>query len=86
VLADRERVKISVSFAPGSGVPAEVFEIGYLVEENLPDGSPPLSRNEGNMPPTGLWFPADGKLLQIPGQILVTARNLVQFVPAEPPE
>lgn len=86
VLAERERVKIRVSFVSENGARNEVFEIGYLVEENLPDGSPPLAPTEGKMPPTALWFPADGKLLQIPGQILVTARNLVQFTPAESPE
>jgi len=79
VLAERERVKITVSFATEEGGRSEVMEVGYLVPDHLPAGSPPLVRAEDGMAPVGLWFPASGKLLQIPGQFVVTARNLVQF-------
>jgi hypothetical protein len=79
VLAERERVKITVSFATEEGGRSEVMEVGYLVADHLPAGSPPLVRTEDGLAPVGLWFPASGKLLQIPGQFVVTARNLVQF-------
>jgi hypothetical protein len=81
VLADRERVKITVSFGTGEDVLSEVIEFGFLVEDRLPVGSPPLIREDDDSPPVGLWFPASGKLLQIPAQVIVTARNLAQFAP-----
>ncbi len=81
VLADRERVKITISFGTGEDVRSEVIEFGFLVEDHLPVESPPLIREDGDSPPVGLWFPASGKLLQIPAQTVVTARNLVQFAP-----
>ena len=49
----------------------------------LPAGSPPLVQHEDGLRPVGVWFPASGRLLQIPAQTVVTARNLVQFSPAE---
>lgn len=81
VLAERERVRITVSFGTGEAVRSEVIEFGFLVEDRLPVGSPRLIREDGGSPPVGLWFPASGKLLQIPAQVVVTARNLVQFAP-----
>ena len=42
VLADRERVKITVTFATAEGGRSEVMEIGYLVPDQLPAGSPSL--------------------------------------------
>jgi len=82
VLADRERVKITVSFGTGEDVRPEVMEFGFLVEDHLPAGSPPLVREEGGLSPVGVWFPASGKLLQIPAQTVVTARNLASFSPS----
>ena len=81
VLADRERVKITISFGTGEDVRSEVIEFGFLAEDRLPVGSPLLIREDDGSPPVGLWFPASGKLLQIPAQVVVTARNLVHFVP-----
>jgi len=79
VLADPERVKITVCFGTGEDVRSEVIEFGFLAEDRLPVGSPPLIREDGVSPPVGLWFPASGKLLQVPAQTVVTARNLAQF-------
>jgi hypothetical protein len=76
ILEDRERVRVRVAFGTGTEVRTEVFEVGYLAEDRLPAGSPPLLPEEGGVAPVGLWFPAGGKLLQIPSQLLVTARNL----------
>jgi hypothetical protein len=82
VLADRERVTITVSFGTGQGVRSEVIEFGFIVEDRLPAGSPPLVRQENGLRPVGVWFPASGRLLQVPAQTVVTARNLVQLSPA----
>lgn len=79
VLEDRERVKITVSVGTEKDVVTKIIEVGYLNEDRLPAGSPPLIRTADGLAPVGLWIPADGKLLQIPGQLVVTARNLVQF-------
>jgi len=81
VLADPERVRITVAFGTGGEVRTEVIEFGFIVEERLPAGSPPLVYPEDGSPPVGVWFPVDGKLLQVPAQTVVTARNLVQFAP-----
>jgi hypothetical protein len=81
VLADRERVRITVTFGTGEEVRTEVIEFGFLVEDRLPAGSPPLVYPEDGSSPVGVWFPVSGKLLQVPAQTVVTARNLVQFAP-----
>ena len=81
VLVTRERVKITVLFGTGDDVRPEIIEVGFLAEDRLPEGSPPLIRDDGGMPPAGLWFPDSGKLLQVPAQIIVTARNLANLIP-----
>lgn len=81
VLADKERVTITVTFGTGEDVRTEVVEFGFLAEDRLPVGSPPLVYQEDGSPPVGVWFPVSGKLLQVPAQTVVTARNLVQFAP-----
>ncbi len=81
VLADRERVRITATFGTGEDVRTEVVEFGFLVEDRLPAGSPPLVYPDDGSSPAGVWFPASGKLLQVPAQTVVTARNLVQFAP-----
>lgn len=83
VLKDSERVRIAVSFATGEGDRTEVLEIGWLDEQLLPEGSAPLVRDADYSPVAALWFPADGRLLQVPSQLIVTARNLGQIVPPE---
>jgi hypothetical protein len=83
VLADRERVRISLTFGAGENTTIETLEIGYLVEENLPVGSPPLTRGTDGDAPVGLWIPGDGKLMQVPSYTVVTARNLAQIIPPE---
>jgi len=76
VLAEREKVTVTLEFGTGEEIRTEVFEVGFLVEDHLPAGSLiPVPGNDGARP-VGLWFPANGKLLQIPDQIVVTARNL----------
>ena len=50
--------------------------MGFLDEDRLPAGSPPLVIEAHGSRPVGLWFPDSGKLLQVPDQMVVTARNL----------
>lgn len=71
VLAERERVSIEM-VGPRGG---RRFEVGYLVQENLPDGSPALRLEEG-LAPVGLWEPSTGRLLQVAGHLVVTMRNM----------
>lgn len=83
ILADKEKVRVSVTFGEEDNPTVETFEIGFLVEENLPPGSPPLIREANDGPPVGLWFPDRGRLLQVPAQLVVTARNLAHIVPPD---
>jgi hypothetical protein len=80
VLADRERVKITLKFGSAEDAVSEVLEFGYLVADRLPTGSRALATDENGAPPVGLWFPGSGKLLQVSSQVVVTARNLVPLV------
>lgn len=79
VLADRERVRITITFGSGETARTEVVEFGFLNEDALPAGSPPLVLDEAGAPPVGVWFPETGCLLQVPDQIIVTARSLAQM-------
>lgn len=81
VLEERERVRITLTFGTGADVRTEVLEFGYLAEGNLPAGSRTLALDENGLPAVGLWFPASGKLLQVPAQFVVTARNLNLLIP-----
>jgi hypothetical protein len=86
VLEDAERVEIRVTFGVGAAARDEVFEIGRLNQEALPlEARLKLAAPVGARP-TGLWSPADGRLLQIPEDVLVTARNMVQFAAPVIPE
>jgi hypothetical protein len=76
VLADSQRIAFTVKFGTGENVRIEKFEIGLLVEDRLPAGSPPLVPEAHGPRPVGLWFPDSGKLLQVSDQMVVTARNL----------
>ncbi|PID80982.1 hypothetical protein CSA17_02600 [bacterium DOLJORAL78_65_58] len=74
VLQDREQVFLETEGAAGS----RRFVVGYLVPAELPAGSPPLAAEpEGDLPPVGLWEPATGRLLQVPGYLIVTFRNML---------
>lgn len=71
VLEDREKVFLEVDGPAGT----HRFEVGYLDPEELPAGSPDLIP-EPDLAPVGLWEPASGKLLQVPGYLVVTMRNM----------
>jgi hypothetical protein len=80
VLEDRERVRVRVVFGTGAETVTETIEFGYLVEERLSPGVPDLVRDAAAGPVCGLWFPDSGRLLQVPVQTVVTARNLAQIL------
>lgn len=81
VLQDRERITLTLHFAEGPDVPGMgrgtlTVHIGYLAAEHLPAGSPePVRHLEDDLPAVGLWLPETGQLVQIPGHVIVTARN-----------
>jgi hypothetical protein len=79
ILADRERVSVTARFQTGTEQVTEKFEVGYLEKERLPAGAPTLERGPDHPVAVGLWFPDSGKLLQIPDQLLVTARSLARL-------
>lgn len=80
VLGQNERVRVRLYWDGGSQPRELLIEIGFLQESFLPAGAGALARTSGQRPPVGLWLPRSGKLLQIPDQFLVTARNMVAVV------
>ena len=80
VLAEAGRVRVTLSWQDGAR--ELVFESGTLQPDHLPPGARPLARPADGEPPTGLWFPATGKLLQIPASLMVTARSMEPMVGA----
>lgn len=76
ILSDRERVVVEISGAgvETGGGPLRL-EFGYLQPEKLPPGSPSLLPPADGLPATGMWRPDTGKLVQVPGHIVVTLRN-----------
>ncbi|MFT5315384.1 MAG: hypothetical protein ACI9UK_001216 [Candidatus Krumholzibacteriia bacterium] len=83
VLTDDERVRLTLTWGKtGEADHRElVLEAGYLVAEDWPTGT--FARTQDGGRPVGLWFPGSGKLLQIPNYLLVSARNMRQYIPAE---
>jgi len=82
ILQSKERVKVTVIFGTGDDIRREIIEFGFLAEDHLPLGSPPLIRDDTGTRPVGLWFPESGKLLQVPPHFIVTARNLANMIQA----
>ena len=83
VLEDRERLRLTLWFAEGSTAPGVgagqvVLEIGYIDKDMLPTATGTLATSEDGLAPVGLWRPATGQLLQIPGYSITTARAWVQ--------
>lgn len=83
VLADREKVVLTVWFGAGPAVPGVgrgrvELQIGYLAADHLPAGAPALAHSEDGLEPVGLWRPDTGQLLQIPGYTITTARAWVR--------
>ena len=72
VLADHERVRITLTWGTGDEVRDLVLEMGYLA--TVTEG---LARTPDGGPAVGIWFPASGKLLQIPNHMVVSARNML---------
>jgi len=83
VLKQKERVRLVVWYpdveqpVPGEGHGRMVLEIGYLDEKRLPAGSPEPAAEQDGLAPVGLWRPATGQLLQIPGTTITTTRAWV---------
>jgi len=79
VLAEQERVRMVLTWSAEGQTDSEprelILEFGYLEADQLPAGTK-LARTQDDSPAVGLWFPATGKLLQVPSQFMTTARNL----------
>lgn len=71
ILLDRERLSLTLTYGTDASARRENFEIGWLNRDLLPTTAFP-----GAGDPVGIWFPATGKLLQVPDSIIVTARSL----------
>jgi hypothetical protein len=78
VLQDRERVRLTLSWGQGDQARSLVLETGFLAVDRLAGGTD-LARAPAGGPAVGLWFPDGGKLLQIPDQLIVTARSMVPY-------
>lgn len=74
VLKDEGRIVLTVRWTDPART--EVWQCGHLDTDNLPGGAERLAPTTDGEPPVGLWRPADGRLLQVPATVLVTARNL----------
>jgi hypothetical protein len=86
VLQDRERVRIELVWEDGDESRELVLESGFLATARLPAGAGDLARTPDGGPAVGLWFPATGKLLQIPNHLVVTARSMTPYVRTLPAE
>lgn len=84
VLQDRERVRITLFWTDGDQSQEQVIETGYLDLARLGEGAQAVVRTSAGGPPTGLWFPATGKLLRVSDQLVVTARSMVPFATPSP--
>lgn len=79
VLQDSERLRLTLSWGEGEQIRSLVVEAGYLAVDRLAADGVALARTPAGVPATGLWFPASGKLLQIPAQLIVTTRSMVPY-------
>jgi len=82
VLAADERVKLTLTWGEAGQANHHelIVEAGYFKAEDWPAGT--FARTQEGGRPVGLWFPASGKLLQIPGHILVTGRTMRRYATA----
>lgn len=69
VLQDKQRVRITLTWHQEGDDRQLILETGYLAQA-------------GDEAAAGLWFPATGKLLQIPESLLVTVRNIAGYTQA----
>lgn len=76
VLRDEGRITLTLLWTDPART--EVWQCGLLDADNLPGGAERLAPTTDGEPPVGFWRPADGRLLQVPATVLVTARNLVR--------
>jgi hypothetical protein len=53
------------------------YRVGVLDEALLPSGAT-VAPSDGDTGPVGLWRASDGRLLQIPGGLVITGRNLAR--------
>lgn len=85
VLAPDERVKLTLTWgeAGQNDHRVLVLEVGYFTASDWPAGT--FARTQEGRGPVGLWFPASGKLLQIPDHLLVTARNMRRYAATASP-
>ncbi|MBE0564818.1 MAG: hypothetical protein IH621_02600 [Krumholzibacteria bacterium] len=76
VLQPEGRVTVTVRW--GDPARSEVWHCGRLDLPNVPGGPERLVPGDDGEGPVGFWRPADGRLLQVPSTVLVTARNLAR--------
>lgn len=72
VLLDEERLEIVLE----RGGVVETWHCGRLDAARVPGGPGALAATSDVVGPVGLWRPADGRLLQVPPTLIVTARTL----------
>ncbi len=74
VMRDEGRVTVTLRWREPAR--SETWQCGFLDPDNVPGGPERLVPTADGEPPVGFWRPADGRLLQVPATVLVTARNL----------
>ena len=84
VLADRERLRLTIWLDSSPevrnrlqvGAEPVVLEFGFLQPAALSPETTWRTQPPDGLPPVALWRPRTGQLLQVPGQLVVTGRNL----------
>jgi hypothetical protein len=85
VLVDGEKVTITLTWGVGADARAREMQIGRFDPDRLAGRGivPREIATAGTAGVAGFLEPAAGRLFQVSGQILVTARNLVAFAGPE---
>lgn len=85
VLAEKEKVTITLTWGAGQNVQETVMVIGRFDRDRLAARGidPRVIATESSAGTAGFLVPASGQFFQVSGQIMVTARNLVAFAGPE---
>ena len=84
VLRDEGRARIRLVWGQGEAARELVLETGYIDQARLGAATDRLARTPDGGAAVGLWFPATGKLLQIPDHLVVSFRSMVALVGLQP--
>lgn len=82
LLEEREKVTITMGWGRGDEVRRTEYEMGFIDETSLPAQARLVQDPEGGRP-VAIRLVETGQIFQVPGQIIVTARNLASYLADE---